>query len=334
MDNVTHSLIGLALARTGLNRFCPRATLLLILSTNAPDIDIVAAANGSLSYFEAHRGYTHSFIGLPGLAILPVLITSAIFRQRLPWLRAWILCCIGIASHQLLDWTNSYGVRFLLPFSSRWFRLDLNGLYDVYILAALAFAAVWPLFARLVSREIGDRVESGRGTAIFALCFFLLFDFGRLAMHTRSVAELESRLYDGAPALQAAALPDPFNPFRWTGVIETATRYQLLSVNPLGQLDPQESRSFFKPAVSPTLESAKRSAAFQYLLYFARFPVWSESPVLMDPAPGTRVQLTDLRFGTPGAGSFHCIALENSNHQVLESWFTFGSGANLGWSVR
>jgi inner membrane protein len=334
MDNVTHSLTGLALARVGLSRFCPRATLLLILSANAPDADIVAAVNGPLQYFEAHRGYTHSLIGLPVLAIIPVLVTAAIFRQKLPWLRAWILCCIGIASHLLLDWTNSYGVRLLLPFSSKWVHLDLNGLYDLYILAALAFAAVWPFFAQLVSREIGERAGSGRGTAIFALSFFLLFDLGRLTLHSRAVAQLASRLYDNVLPLQVAALPDAFDPFKWTGVIETAARYELIPVNTLGQFNPEEGRAFFKPALTPTLESAKRTAAFRYFAYFARFPVWSESPVVMDPAPGTRVQLTDLRFGTPGAGSFHCIALENHQNQVLQSWFTFGSGAELGWGMR
>src|ERR1700761_8861250 len=106
MDNITHSLTGLALARAGLNRLCPRATLLLILSANAPDADIVSIAGGPLKHFEIHRGYTHSLIGLPFMAALSVLVVAAIYRQKLPWLRAWLLCCAGVASHLLLDWTN------------------------------------------------------------------------------------------------------------------------------------------------------------------------------------------------------------------------------------
>src|SRR5581483_5540369 len=182
MDNVTHSLTGLALARAGLNRLCPRATLLLILSANAPDSDIVAAPEGALRYLQVHRGYSHSLLCLPLMALVPVLLVAGIYRQKLPWARAWGLCCIGVASHLLLDWTNSYGVRLLLPFSSDWFHLDLNGLYDGCIMAMLIFAAAWPVFAGLVSREIGDRTRlpggPGRGMAIFTLAFFLFFDSG------------------------------------------------------------------------------------------------------------------------------------------------------------
>ncbi len=188
MDNITHSLTGLAMARAGLNRFSPHAMWLLLLSANAPDIDIVAASRGALPYLEAHRGYSHSLIGLPFMALLPVLVVAAVVRQKLPWLRAWLLCCIGVASHLMMDWTNSYGVRLMLPFSSRWFHLDLNNLYDGWIMAALAFAAIWPFFARLVSREIGARSSAGRGTAICALAFFVLFDCGRAVAHQRVIA--------------------------------------------------------------------------------------------------------------------------------------------------
>src|SRR5262245_55338250 len=122
MDNVTHSLTGLALARAGLDRWCPRAAVLLLLSTNAPDGDIVTLAKGQLVYFEAHRGYSHSLLMLPVIAAISVLATAAIFREKLPWLRAWLVCLLGVSSHLLLDLTNSYGVRLLLPASSRWFH--------------------------------------------------------------------------------------------------------------------------------------------------------------------------------------------------------------------
>lgn len=330
MDNVTHSLTGLALARVGLHRFCPHGTLLLILSANAPDIDILALAQSPLRYFELHRGYSHSVVGLPILAILPVLVVAAIYRQTLPWLSAWALSCVGVGSHLLIDLTNSYGVRLLLPFSSRWFHLDLNSLYDVSILAVLIFAAVWPLFASLVTTEIGAREPAGRATAVFALAFFVLFDCGRAALHARAIAQLDSRLWEQAPPLETAALPFPFNPFRWTGIVETTSSYESVDVNALAQLDIENARTYYKPAVGPALESAKRTELFGYFLYFARFPVWSEQPVFLEAGQGTRLDLSDLRFGAPGAGSFHCIALVAGN-QVLESWFTYGPGVNLGW---
>jgi inner membrane protein len=331
MDNLTHSLTGLALARAGFARFSPRATLLLVLSANAPDADVVSLAGGELKHIEIHRGYTHSFIGMPFMAAFVVLLVAAIYRQRLPWMRAWLLCLIGVASHLLLDWTNAYGVRLLLPFSSTWFHSDLNSLTDLWILAALLFAALWPPFARLVSREIGDHPPSGRKSAIFALAFFLLFDCTRAALHDRAIAQLQSRLFDGAPPLEVAALPSSFTPLAWRGVVETAADYRLLPVNPIGQLDPETARLFYKSPIGLALRSAEQTEAFHFFLYFSRFPVWSQQPVALDQRPGTRVDLVDLRFGVPGTGSLHCIALEDSRYQVLRSWFTYGSGAKLGW---
>lgn len=332
MDNITHSLTGLALSRTGLDRFCPRAVWLLIISANAPDADIVVAPEGAFRYLEVHRGYTHSLAGLPCMAALTMVVIAAIFRQRLPWFRAWLICLIGVASHLLLDVTNSYGVRLLLPFSSRWSHLDLNGLYDVWILAVLAFAAIWPLFSRLVTREIGDgRSSASRSLAIFALSFFLLFDFGRWILHERALMQLESRLYDGAPPQQAAALPDAFSPLRWTGIVETQTAYLLTAVNPMGSFNLSYPAIFYKPAITATLETGRSNDPFRYFLYFARFPVWSLEPVAGEHGQGTRLDLTDLRFGRPGAGSFHCIGYENAMNQLIVKLFTYSSGTDLGW---
>ncbi len=84
---------------------------------------------------------------------------------------AFAISLAGVASHLLLDWTNAYGVRFLLPFSSGWYSLDLNNIIDVWMWAVLILAAVGPWVGRLVSSEVGARSGSGRGLAIFALAF-------------------------------------------------------------------------------------------------------------------------------------------------------------------
>jgi inner membrane protein len=68
VDNLAHSLTGVVLARAGFNRVAPRATLTLLLAVNAPDIDIVTWAWGSLGYLRHHRGFTHSLAGAPRVA--------------------------------------------------------------------------------------------------------------------------------------------------------------------------------------------------------------------------------------------------------------------------
>jgi inner membrane protein len=331
MDNVTHSLTGYCLARSGLDRLCPHATALLMVSANAPDVDILAVARGPFRYFEAHRGYSHSIFSLPLLACVVVLVVAVVFHDRLPWVRAFLVCCLGIASHLLIDWTNSYGVRLLLPFSSRWFHLDLNSLYDGFILLALLFAALWPLFASLVSQEIGARSRAGRGLALSALSFFLLFDCGRAVLQNRALLQLQSRLFDDARPIETAALPTAFNPFRWNGVVETDAAYVTVPVDVLGDLDVAGQRKYFKPPQSE-IKAVKQDPIFRYFAYFSRFPIWSITPVTTDAGEWKRLELTDLRFGKPGAGSFHCIALEDARARVVQSWFAFGSGNELGRS--
>ena len=195
MDNLTHSLTGLMLSRAGLNRFYPRADLLLIVAANVPDSDIVTIVRGPLYYFEHHRGITHSVAAMPVMALLSVLLVCAIYRTMRGWLAAWGIAIIGVASHLLLDWTNSYGIRLLLPFSARWFHLDLNNLFDLIIWAVLLLGWLGPMMAKMVSSEMGAKPGAGRGMAIFALAFFLVYDFGRSLSHQRALDILDSREY-------------------------------------------------------------------------------------------------------------------------------------------
>lgn len=330
MDNITHSLTGLALARAGFDRLTPRATVLLLLAANAPDIDILAATFGALRYFEVHRGYTHCLLGLPVMAAVCVLLTAAIYRQSLPWLRLWLIACAGVASHLLLDWTNSYGIRLLLPFSSRWDALDLNSLTDGVLLTALILAAVWPSFSRLVGGEIGDRrVPRGQGSAIAVLCFFMLFDFARALMHARVIAQLSARLYDGAIATNVAALPFAIDPFHWTGIVETPNSFRDIEFDNLHSSDPQAGPVLYKRPFDRATDAVRNTPPFHYFQYFSRFPMWSAEPVTLPNGSATRVDFSDLRFGAPDSGNFHAIGLVNSEGKVLLSVFTFGTGVNI-----
>ncbi len=325
MDNLSHTLTGLALARAGLNRLAPGATAVLLISANAPDADIVTLLGGQLRYLEVHRGYTHSFFCLPVVAFACTVVVAAFLRRRTMWLRLWLLACLGVGSHLLLDWTNSYGIRLLLPFSSRWFHGDLNSLYDGFFLLVLGVAALWPLLANLVSGEIGQQRSDSRGIAVAALLAIAAFECGRAVLHNRAVAELQVRVYDELSPLESAALPDPFNPLRWTGIVETETSWLRVPIEASGNPDLHAIESFYKLPATPVLMAAKQTEPFRFLSYFARFPVWSAVPVPLQAGTGWRVELTDLRFGTPGSGSFAGVALETGKAQVLQSDFTWGA---------
>ena len=165
MDPLTHTATGLFLSRAGLNRWTPLATPILLLAANAPDIDILAAAGGPLNYLHYHRHLTHSLVALPVLAVLSVLVVRAASRKPLRWAGALAAAALGVGSHLLLDWTNMYGLRALLPFSSEWLRLDLTSIVDLWIWAVLLISVAGPFIARLVGSEISSGNVKGRPTA-------------------------------------------------------------------------------------------------------------------------------------------------------------------------
>ena len=327
MDTVTQTLVGVALARAGVRRITPQATLLLILAVNLPDIDVLALSRGQLAYLEIHRGYTDTFLALPVLALIAVGLAALFGRAKLSLMRAWGVACLGVGCHLLLDWTNSFGIRPLLPFSARWFYLDLNGLYDGIMLTALALALAWPWFAGLVSSEIaGGRVKfKGQGSAIAVLLFLLLFEGARWSLHQRALNQLNSRLYDGEIPVNIAALPDPNNPLEWMGVVETQAAFRSVKTGTLDISASNDARVFFKPPQTAAYRVVTQSEPFRYMAYFARFPVWGFDPVALDGGMGTSVDLTDLRFGTPGTGYVHATALLDSKGRLLDSGFRIGS---------
>ena len=319
MDNLTHSLTGLMLSRAGLNRFYPRATLLLIISANIPDIDVVTIVRGPLYYFEQHRGITHSIAAAPFMALLSVLLVCAVGRTMQGWVTAWGLALIGVASHLLLDWTNTYGIRLFYPFSSQWLHLDLINLFDLIVWAVLLLCWLGPLLGKLVSGEIGAKAGTGRGLAIFALSFFLIYDFGRFLWHQRAVEILNSREYSGGPPIRAAAFPDAgVSPLLWTGWIERPQFVMRFTVNVLKEFDPTAGITIFKPPPSPAIEAARHAQPVAVFLRFAQYPLWSITP-LDNPEGARDVELTDWRF------PFTAQAVVDSSNRVISSSFQIGA---------
>jgi inner membrane protein len=151
MDNLTHSLIGLAAAKAGLEKLSPGTTTLCILAANAPDSDIVVLIfGGRWEFLQHHRGITHSIVGTLALAVaLPLVFyfadrLMARARKREPRLKLKGLLLASLlvtATHPIMDWTNNYGMRFLLPWNPRWFYGDFVFIIDPFIWLVLGGAA-------------------------------------------------------------------------------------------------------------------------------------------------------------------------------------------------
>ena len=319
MDNITHTLTGLFLSRAGLNRITPSATPILLIAANLPDLDIVSALAGSLSYLHWHRHLTHSLLFAPVLA-LALAALFRLFRPGLAFFPAAFVALLGLLSHLLLDLTNIYGVRALLPLRDTWYRWDLTPIIDLWIWATFALALAGPFLARLVGSEIGEQrsPSTGRGFAIAALLFLTLYNSGRAVLHNRVLQTLNSREYSGAAPLRVAAFPSSLNPLRWHAVAETESAYRLTEYSLPLAFNPAMTESLEKPAPSPALEAASRTEPFRIFNNFAQFPRYH---VIPQADGGFQIELHDLRF------NFVSTALVNRQNRVEKSSFNFGTSS-------
>ena len=182
MDNLTHTLFGLTLARTALGRAGRGTTAALVIASNAPDVDIVATASGALTYLRWHRGPTHGPIGLIGLGLATASFVwlwydgparlkfrrlqarrrngeqgppdrDVVSRSRPSFSMLAVVSMIGVLMHVLMDLPTSYGTRPLSPFDWHWYATDWMPVVDIYLLMALAAGLAFGRTAPAVRRH-------------------------------------------------------------------------------------------------------------------------------------------------------------------------------------
>jgi inner membrane protein len=145
MDPLAHTLVGATLAKSGLERRSRFAATALLVGANLPDVDAVTYfVSGDLGLF-LRRGWTH---GALALAVWPVLLAGALFAlDRVLGSRSarfgalLFVSFLAVLTHPSLDWLNTYGMRWLMPFDGRWFYGDALFIVDPWLWLCLGGAA-------------------------------------------------------------------------------------------------------------------------------------------------------------------------------------------------
>ena len=328
MENLTHTLVGLMMARAGLAKTTQRGAGMMMLAANMPDLDTVSWFGGTLTYIQYHRGDTHSLTFAPLIALIPMLLV----RAGLNW-RAYVASLLGVLSHLLLDWTNVYGIRLFLPFSDRWPHLDITDIVDPWIWVILLLALAAPWLSGLVSGEISSKSTGAgnanacvkRAWAWFAILALLAFEGTRFITHQRALDVMNARLYNGAVARRITALPGTFNPLRWRGVIEGDGFVRIAPLDLRTHFDPAGGRVYYPAATNGAITAAMHTRPFEVFGRFNQVP-FLQVTKLSDATAGdaTRVQLIDLRFGTPEYPGFATTAVVDASGRVLKSQFGLG----------
>lgn len=297
------------MGRAGLNRKTGLATLTLTLAAEAPDLDVLASFRGRAFAFAHHRGFTHSFLGMPLLCAVVVGVVYLVWRMRgrrtnnpnLPprWGLLFAYAYLAGLSHILLDFTNNYGVRPFWPISERWYSWDIVFIVEPVMWLLLILGLIVPPLFSLIDKEVGVRRRGPRGRlpAIAALIGVVLMWGVRDYEHRRAVNALEARTYKDADPIRASAYPKPVDPFHWFGVVETPAFFALAPVDSLTpDVDPEGRMEFrYKPYETAVSLAAKRSYIGRVFLDWAQYPI-TETEELMGPEQGYIVHFQDLRF--------------------------------------
>lgn len=330
MDNLTHSLAGVLLRRTGLGRGTARSMLVCVLAANAPDLDLAMGLSAP-AYLIWHRHLTHAVIAIPFMALAAVCLAWAIDRlialargmAPAPWRwgAAWLAALIPAATHPLLDGMSSYAVRPWLPFSGAWTSFNTLFVIDWFVWSVLLVAVFWPMLANLVAREIGAPARIGRRAAWAGLTLLTLYIGWKAYSHAQVVRALEARLWDGQAAKRAAAFPAPFDPRGWMGYVETGTFKLTLPVriDRLEEIDRTQGRKFFPATNAAAVEAAWETELGQAYRQFARYPI-----EIVEPQPdGVKVILSDARFMRLDRAGFACAIELDSSGRVVRASFAF-----------
>lgn len=206
MDNLTHSLVGALIGQAGLKRKTGLAMPALIIGANLPDVDAACFLwLDGVQHLGFRRGITHGPIAW---VLLPLVLAGLLWgwdrwqakrgkrpEGRLPVRFGWLyaLAFIGCLTHPALDWLNSYGIRFLAPFSWEWFYGDALFIIDLWVWLGLAFATWLSLRRERANRDFA-------GVAQVALGALLLYAGGNAA-----ISRLEKWMHSDSAVL----IPNP-----------------------------------------------------------------------------------------------------------------------------
>ena len=293
MDNVCHTLVGVAAARAGLNRTTALATATLAIGANLPDIDVLAFAT-SVPAVAIRRGWTH---GAPAQALLPIALGALMYawgRRRnrdvnLGWLIA--LSYVGVLSHVFLDYLNSYGVRLLMPLSNRWFYGDAVFIIDPWLWLSLGLGTI---FAGKVRRWPARTALTLASVYIAAM--LVSARAARTIVETRWVETM------GSAPLELMVGPIPINPLRKQILVDTGDTYMRGEFSWYPRSVRFEPQQLPKNHRSPLIDRARaQEPDFDAVLRWSRFPYWR----FTEDGGAIRVNLFDARFpqGQRGFGA-------------------------------
>ena len=331
LDNLTHALVGAAISKGEAERATPLATATLVISANAPDIDVLSYLRGEYFALSFRRGLTH---GLLALILLPFVVIAGILAWD-RWVRRWQnpgaepvrplmllgLSAVGLVTHPVLDWMNTYGMRWSLvtALTTILFWVGVGGLIFVVWLIGLVMiiglrTSMIPVTPRRRTTLI---TAAGSATVLYIL----------LMLGTGSHAEFEvaqAARNQGLSVRDVMAAPTAGNPFAREVEVRTTDsfvpgRHDWFS-SPRVQLRPDAAvplttspGSLLPGVAEELLRRARGRTEVRNYLKWSRYPYVHITP----DSTGWTVRLSDARYDDrPESGGLAGLSIHLSNIDI------------------
>lgn len=282
MDSLTHTLLGVALAKAGLARRYGRGTTLaLVLASNLPDVDGPFAYATGIESFLVRRVFTHSVFTVPLLAAAAAGLWRLAIR-RLAWRSLFGLFLLGASVHVSFDLVNSFGVLLFSPLSRVRPELAWVFIVDLVIWALLAAPIVLSVVPWFRARSETIWRLSLSAIAVYVLLCGLA--------RARAVRILEETMASGGePPDFAYVFPEALGPHRFRGVVRYGEEVRLYLLH-VGSGEVESRGAVATQLGDPRVEAARTSPAGRAIDAFFKAPVWRLVP------GSDAVEVYDLRF--------------------------------------
>jgi len=288
----------------------------LLIGANLPDIDALAYFGSPAADLEWRRGWTH---GVLALAVLPFLLTGCLLvvhrigRARRHGSRPpelvprdlLLLSCVATLSHPILDTLNTYGVRWLMPFSGRWFYGDTLFIVDPWVWLVLALGLF--LSSR---RKRTRRVKTSTPAAVaLGLAGVYITTMALSGWAAKRMVVRELGVAFGTPVRDVMAGPVLLNPLVREFVVEQESQFQVGTFRWLQRphVDRGQVRSFTRELPShPAVRLALETRLGRRFMGWARYPTFQLQSL---ESNHFLVHIVDLRYAREPGAAFGSVSL-------------------------
>jgi inner membrane protein len=264
MDNLTHTLVGLAMGEAGLRRKLGRGTtLILAVASNLPDLDAIWALFSRGEALLFRRMFTHSIFGIPIIAAVAAFLFHLLYKH-ISWRAFFGLCLLGMGVHVFFDLINSYGVVLLYPLSLKRFELAWVFIIDLILWGILVFpfliSTLWKHWLEKLAR-----ISLILTFTYVALCCLGRFQAATI-LHQIVVKE-------GLTPNFLYVFPEALGPHRFRGVIREGDEYQMYIIYLLsGRYELKER--FHTEENASEVQAIRLRKEVRRLEWFFKAPVW------------------------------------------------------------